>query len=92
MQLKTFYEFCAELETALTSILTVLCSADMTAMAHLETHQVRSCDHHMMDITELVFCVLSDQTLHILLLVYFCPHYFVIDLYTHISFKIHTLL
>lgn len=39
MQLKTFYEFCTELETALTSILTVLCSADMTAMAHLETHQ-----------------------------------------------------
>ena len=40
LQLKTFYEFCNELETALTSILTVLCSADMTVMAHLETHQV----------------------------------------------------
>jgi len=40
MQLKMFYEFCTELETALTSILTVLCSADMTAMSHLETHQV----------------------------------------------------
>ena len=43
MQLKTYYEFCTELETALTSILSVLCSADMTAMAHLEMHQVKLC-------------------------------------------------
>ncbi|XP_065890759.1 CYFIP-related Rac1 interactor B-like [Dysidea avara] len=39
LQLKTYYEFCTELETALTSILSVLCSADMTAMSHLEMHQ-----------------------------------------------------
>ena len=39
-QLRNYYEYAIELETALCDILTELCNPDMSAVEHLEKQQV----------------------------------------------------
>ena len=41
-QLRKFYEYALELETALCQLLSVLCSPEMDALSHLEQQQVSS--------------------------------------------------